>query len=122
MRPADIDRGEPSKIKAVNIVMDAMDDWFWAIESGTAGKRSPDPSGQRYSKAQVDAFIKQIDNEFEYEIDNYSSYHQARGMSIVPDFNRLKGQSREAFMQTMKKVKGDAFEKYGYGNGETSWE
>jgi hypothetical protein len=98
-------------------VIKVMDEWFWAIENGTAQKRRPDPQGQRYTEEEVDAFIKGIDDEFEHQINSAAKYHAETGLvtkgkpiDLPPEFNRLKGASREAFMQAIKKAKQEAID------------
>ena len=87
-------------------VIAVYEDWFQAIEDGTASQRLPDPNGKRFSTKEVDDFINTIDQLFEYEVRMNSDYHgrvgmQTRGkpMNHPADFNRLEGASREAFMQ-----------------------
>lgn len=97
-------------------VIDALERWFWAIENGTSDKWYPDPKGQRYSQEEVDRFVKMIDWEFEFELLNHPDYHAREGqktrgipMELPPEFNRLTGASREAFVQDIKRVAEEAF-------------
>jgi len=89
----------------IEAVINCMDDWFWAIEDGTASKRMPDPSGKRYSKEEVDKTIGILDWEFQNELQGQFGaprpYWTSQGMDMPPDFNRLQGMSREAFVQRM---------------------
>jgi len=90
-------------------VIDVMEDWFQAIEAGTANKRLPDISGTRYTKEEVDDFIDRIDKFFESELSHHADYHARIGirtsgvpMNVPPEFNRLRGAAREAFMQALR--------------------
>jgi hypothetical protein len=89
-------------------VIAILEDWFLAIENGTASKRLPDPLGKRYDKDAVNIFIESIEGVFTFELAHHASYHdeigirtRGKGMTNPPDFNRLIGASREAFMQAI---------------------
>lgn len=87
-----------------------LEDWFRAIENGTSDERMPDLTGKRFDEATVNLFIGMIDTYFEGQI-LYTEYFHRRGMEtkgkiidMPVSFNRLKGLSREAFMQQLKEV------------------
>ena len=100
---------EPEQSDA-QFVIDVMEEWFVAIEDGSANLRYPDPLGVRYTEVEADAFVKLVDDFYEDEVVGHYSYWQSiglksKGKSIdaTPDFKRLEGASREAFMQDIKK-------------------
>lgn len=86
-----------------------LDDWFQAVQDKTANLRLPDVSGDRYSKEQVDKFIKTLDDYSQEQVDSYPTYFHRVGMETYgkeitepTNFNELEGEAREAFMQTAK--------------------
>ncbi len=109
---------ENSKIQLVRTenvqrIIDVMEDWFWAIENDTANERLPDPHGERYSEEYIDGFIRIVDGFFEDELREHPRYWQGKEhkkpelkqgkiIDCPPDFNRLQGASREAFVQEIK--------------------
>lgn len=102
------------EIKA-QAVISVMEDWFQAIEAGTAPDRMPDPKGERYPSRYIDKFIQVIDSFFAEEIKKNRDYWKGEGyikpqlkngkpIDSPPDFNRLQGMAREAFVQELKKT------------------
>jgi len=94
----------------IDAVIAVMDEWFWAIENGTSDKRRPDPKGIRYSKEDVDTLIKHIDDFTEREYTMHPTYRNFVGKTHPAGFGRLKGASREAFVQAIRKVKAEQFQ------------
>jgi hypothetical protein len=104
---------QKARAERVQRIIDILDDWFWAMENGTANDRLPDPDGAHYSEEYIDGFIRLIDGFFENELRKHARYWQGKdfqkptlkhgkAIDIPPDFNRLKGLSREAFVQEIK--------------------
>ncbi len=94
-------------------IIDILDEWFWAIENGTANRRRPDPDGQRYDADYVDNFIRTVDEFFKDELRRNARYWRGevikkpdlksgKPIDIPPEFNRLEGAAREAFVQEVK--------------------
>ena len=85
-------------------VIAVMEEWFWAIEDGSANLRMPDLTKPLPDR--VDEIIKVIDDRINYEIEFSSYYFRDVGMEtkekpidIGADFCRLQGLSRDAFVQ-----------------------
>ncbi|KKN57546.1 hypothetical protein LCGC14_0560920 [marine sediment metagenome] len=99
--------------KCVDKVIEVMEDWFQAIENGTAHLRMPGP--KRLSEEEVERTIKYLDDEFQKEIDSHAGHWRLRGIDTSPCFNRLEGTSREAFVQDIKRTKKRYNPRYVYG-------
>ncbi len=98
-----------------DIVISVMEDWFWAIERGEVNKRMPDVLGERWHSSEVDRVITHIDDFFDNELKMHESYWQMQGVDskgvgidTPPEFKRLTGLSRVAFVQQVKAAKGKA--------------
>ena len=111
------------------LIMDVLEEWFDAIEDGTANDRMPDLMGKRYSEEEIDSTIRSIDLYFEGQLHNltYWAWQGEKGREYVeldrdtnefkvmskieprgvpidtpPEFNRIEGIAREAFVQDVK--------------------
>lgn len=87
-------------------VMNVLEDWFNAIEEGTANNRMPNPNGKMFDEEICDKLIKEIEEQTTYEVYFNNTYHAKVGMAtegVVMDapsgFDRLEGQARQAFAQ-----------------------
>ena len=94
--------------KGVDEVIKELDRWFWLIENGTSSGAIPSVNGRRYDPEYVDRFILVIDEYFAREIREFGPYHRDTGLDTrgteidkPPDFNRLQGPAREAFVQAV---------------------
>lgn len=99
-------------------VIDVLEEWFWAIEDGSANQRMPDPDGEKISAGRIDALIDTIDKFIEGQVTYSAVYFANKGketkgkpMNEPAEFNRLEGAAREAFAQDVfrkiKEVYGD---------------
>lgn len=89
-------------------VIGVMEDWFWAIENGTAQLRLPNPEGLQVSHEGVENIIRTIDEFFAEEFRRNPGWWARVGketkgkpIDMLPEFNRLQGASREAFVQAL---------------------
>ena len=103
------DDDPPSEL--VKRVIACLQEWFNAIEDGTANDRLPDPNGRRFTEKETEEFIKVIDDYTEWEVTQHKDYHGRQGivmtgvpMDLPTTFYELEGASREAFMQDVKEV------------------
>lgn len=89
----------------VAAVIAVLQDWFEAIEDGTAGSRYPDSQYERrggrpgWTDAEVNKAINVLDYEFQYERSQRPSYWAERGFTSDPDFDRLAPPQRLAMIQ-----------------------
>jgi len=106
MRPLGFPRGDPARLPDMEPIIQLMDNWFWAIEDGSAQRRVPDVNGERYPEWRVNSFIRDLDYYCSYQISASPHYFTTeRGIDVPPEFDRLQGAAREAFMQALKLAK-----------------
>lgn len=123
-----VPKGLPSNSDTVNRVIEVMEEWAWAVEDGTANNRLPNPSDTPIPEKEVNTVIAWIDECLEYEIKTQKVYFGEKRQIYHPwDFNRLKGASRMAFVQALKKAKNDErhsrehrYYAYPYDNEDTT--
>ena len=95
--------------RVTDLTITVMEEWHQAILDGTAHWRLPDPAGERYDEEHVDRVIHVVMQYFENELVHSPGYHKMAGirsrgvpMDAMPQFDRLEGASREAFVQAVK--------------------
>lgn len=75
-------------------------EWFYAIESGEAELRDPNPFDDSVSQARADRLVKEMDEDFDIEKGRW----QSLGVEAGPEFSRLSPKARIAFAQEVFKV------------------
>ncbi len=83
-------------------IIDVMDEWFWAIEDGSANQRTPDLDGRRFSEQECDELIHLIDDYSDAQL--ALGWGKNKGIDVGPGFERLEGSAREAFTQDVYRV------------------
>lgn len=103
--------GTEERKVVINKIIAALDQWFWRIEDGSAQLCLPDPQGRRFTDKEVDEFIHWLDSEFDSELEKYPTFHantgittKGKAINVAPEFARLSGQAREAFVQDIKRL------------------
>lgn len=101
--------------KMAQQVIDVMEEWFQAIEAGTANDRIPNPDDKSPSMEEANKMIEKIDKFIEQEVTEHDDYWERTGMAFKgkpidkpSDFKRLVGLSRIAFAQDIKRAKKQA--------------
>lgn len=83
-----------------------LDDWFAALEAGTAHLRMPDPSYQRprgqalWTEEDLDTLVRDIDAEIDQEVNRAPGTFA--GAKAGPDFKRLATPQRLALAQQLE--------------------
>jgi hypothetical protein len=99
--PAKRETVSPEEVEAV---IETAEEWFQAMQNGTANLRLPDPSYRRFTQQECDEFIEWLDDYFTHQVEDYGSYFIPRGCLYPADWKRIEGGSREAFLQDLKKA------------------
>lgn len=87
-----------------------LQDWFQALENGTAEYRNPDPRFVRpndkppYTDEEVDRVIAALDEEIDGEIQRNKSHWAAKGIQIGSAFARLAPLQRRALVEDLARV------------------
>jgi hypothetical protein len=86
-------------------IIDVLQEWFQALEQGTADTRMPDPAyrWRRHcpSIEEIDTLIREIDQYIEREWRNWG---KARGFEAPAELWRLAPPARLALMQDLDQV------------------
>ncbi len=92
----------------IDTVFAILEDWFLAVENGTAHHRLPDPAFQPppgrppLTEALVEEFIKELDREI--DTDAFGSQGRQYGADASSEFHRLAYPQRVALVQQLTKV------------------
>lgn len=86
-------------------IIDVLQDWFLALEQGTAPARLPDPAyrwrRRRPAVEEIDSLLAEIDQYIEREWRNWG---KARGFEAPAELSRLAPPARLALMQDLDQV------------------
>ena len=89
----------------IDTVFAILEDWFQAIENGTASHRLPDPAFEpppgkpAITEPLVEEFIKELDREI--DIDAFGSQGRKYGADATSEFHRLAYPQRVALVQQL---------------------
>jgi len=101
----------PPEGEDVAAVIAVLEDWYQAIEEGTANKRMPNPTARRFSDAECAKLLRIIDEYIQWELDFHPAYwsHYSPNrvdklaISAPAQMYRIEGNAREAFAQDVDK-------------------
>ena len=97
----------------VRAVVWVLEDWFWAMEEGTAEDRQPDPyyidpAGKVWIDSLVEDLIKRVDDYFTLQVKSWANpaaYNVNKvGADAGPDFGRLGMNQKYALMQDLQRA------------------
>ena len=89
----------------IDAVFAVLEDWFLAIEDGTADQRLPDPNFEpppgrpAITEAMVEEFIKELDREI--DTDAFGSQGRNYGADASSEFHRLAYPQRVVLIQQL---------------------
>ncbi|MFQ5872232.1 MAG: hypothetical protein ACE5JL_00320 [Dehalococcoidia bacterium] len=92
----------------IDTVFSILEDWYQAIEDGTAHHRLPDPTFQAppgkpaITEDLVDEFIKELDREI--DTDAFGSQGRKYGADASSEFHRLDYPQRVALVQQLMRA------------------
>ena len=88
---------------ATKAIIALLEEWFWAIESGTANNRYPGLDCS-VSQEKADNLVEIIEGFIEEEIKTHPSHWARKGKDAPPDFRRLAPHARRAMAEQLVEV------------------
>lgn len=86
----------------VQELRDLLEDWFWAIETGTVKSRMPNPDHPSgVTQEAADGMVALLDKGFDRELGIWANRPEAGGYQAGPDFYRLAPSQRLALAQAI---------------------
>lgn len=88
----------------VRQVIGVLQDWFEALEEGTANQRYPSLDCMVDDEV-ANSLVAVIDGAFEHEITSYGEYWRERkGVEATPEFSRLELHAKRALAEDLRRV------------------
>jgi hypothetical protein len=86
-------------------LIDVLEEWLNAIWDGTANDRLPSADYEAdINPDDADTLISEIMDWYNEEFDLNRRYWNGKGIYEIPDFTQIKGKSRLAFVQDLRRT------------------
>lgn len=90
---------------SVQQARELLEEWYWAMEHGTAKDRYPDPTYPVTITQEVaDRVVEELDRGFDRELRIWASKPEAGGYEAGPEFRRLPPLQRIALAQQLHTI------------------
>jgi hypothetical protein len=90
--------------RLITLTIGVLEDWYQAVENGSASYRFPSADGDPRSDDDIDRIIAAIDEEIDGEIERNQSHWNAKGIFRGSGFIRLQPLQRRALVEDLARA------------------